>query len=270
MIFLRKPLAFIKRDFIITSSYKIAFLFDVGTITFSVITFFFVSKLFGGYISPHLSLYGGEYFPFVLVGLAFSNYMSTAMSTFTSSLGEEQNTGTLEFVLLSPTKASTILVSLCLWDFFFVSLRIFFYFLIGTVFFGINVSKINFYAAIPVLVLTIVSFSSLGILSASFILVLKRGDPINWFFNGASRFLGGVYFPITILPLWLQKLSYLFPITYSLRAMRMVMLMKSSIKDISGDLFALAGISLVFLPLSILCFRYALKKAKINGSLIYY
>jgi len=270
MAFWRKPIGFLKRDFFIASSYKFAFVFDLGTIIFSILTFFFIARLFGGYASPYLQTYGGEYFPFVLVGLALANYFSAAMTSFTRSLSQEQYTGTLEFLLLSPTRVSTILLSSCLWDFLFASVRVFLYFLLGVVFFGLDLSGINPAAALAVLALTILSFSGFGILSASFILVLKRGDPVNWFFNGISRFLGGVYFPIAILPLWMQKFSCLLPITYSLRAMRMAVLMGSSIKDILPDLTALILISIIFLPASILCFGYALKKAKLNGSLTYY
>jgi ABC-2 type transport system permease protein len=85
-----------------------------------------------------------------------------------------------------------------------------------------------------------------------------------------SRFLGGVYFPITILPLWVQEISYLLPITYSLHGMRMAILMGYSIKDIRQDIFALILFSIILLPFSIFCFKFAIRKAKKQGSLIYY
>ena len=266
----RKPLAFLKRDFLINSSYKTSFLFQLGTILFSVLTFFFISKLFGEHASKYLANYGGDYFPFVLIGIAFYGYLSTAMSSFTNSIQQEQFMGTLEAILLSPTKIRTVLISGSLWNFLFTSFNIFVYLLIGALFFNFPIDKINVPATLIILILTIISFSSLGIISASFILILKRGDPVNWLFSGISRFLGGVYFPITILPLWVQKVSHLLPITYSLHGMRMAMLMGHSIKDIWQDIFALILFSAIFLPFSVFCFKFAIKKAKKSGSLIYY
>ncbi len=267
---MRKALAFLKRDFLINTSYKVSFLFDFGGIIFSILTFFFISKLFGESASKYLTNYGGEYFPFVLIGIAFYGYLSTAMTSFTQAIQQEQYMGTLEAIILSPTRISTVLIGGSIWNFLFTSFRIFLYLLLGVLFFNFPIQNINIPAVIIILILTIISFSSLGIISASFILVLKRGDPVNLLFSGISRFLGGVYFPIIILPLWVQKVSYILPITYSLHGMRMAILMGHSIKDVAGDIFALMFFSLIFLPFSILCFKFALRKAKRDGSLIYY
>ena len=266
----RKPLAFLKRDFLINSSYKISFLFQFGTIVFSVLTFFFISKLFGTRASEYLTNYGGDYFPFVLIGIAFYGYLSTAMSSFTGAISREQSLGTLEAIILSPTKISTMLISGSLWNFFLTSLHIVLYLLLGALCFNFPLGRINLPAAIVILILTIISFSSLGIISASFVLVLKQGNPVNWLFSGVSRFLGGVYFPVGILPFWVQKVAYLLPITYSLHGMRMAILMGHSIRDIRQDILALVLFSLILLPFSIFCFKYALRRAKKDGSLIYY
>jgi ABC-2 type transport system permease protein len=265
-----KPFAFLKRDFLINSSYKTSFLFQSGSIILTVLTFFFISRLFGERASRYLTNYGGDYFPFVLIGIAFYGYLTTAMNSFTQAIEQEQSMGTLEAIILSPTKISTVLISGSLWNFFITSFNIFLYLLLGVIFFNFPIDKINIPSVITIAILTITSFSSIGIISASFILVLKRGDPVVLFFSGISRLLGGVYFPITILPIWVQKISHLLPITYSLHGMRMAILMGHSVKDISRDIFALILFSIIFLPFSILCFKFALGKAKKYGSLIYY
>jgi len=267
---LYKPLAFLKRDFLINSSYRFSFIFDFFTILFSVLTFFFIAKIFGKGASQYLTNYGGDYFPFVLIGIAFFGYLHTAMTSFTQVIREEQYTGTLETILLSPTRISTMLISGSLWNFLFTSLRILLYLLFGALFFGFNISKANFVAAIATLILTITSFSGLGIISASFVIVLKRGDPVSWLFSGVSRFLGGVYFPITILPLWAQRLSLLLPITHSLEAMRKALILGESITGIAQELTVLFIFSAILLPLSVLCFKFAIRRAKKSGSLIYF
>ena len=70
-MFLKKAAAFIKRDFLTEISYKSSFLMNVIGIFFSAFTFFFIAKLFGKAAAPHLQEYGGDYFPFVLIGIAF-------------------------------------------------------------------------------------------------------------------------------------------------------------------------------------------------------
>lgn len=268
-LFLRKSLAFLKRDFLINTSYKMSFLFDFCAIAFSVLTFFFIAKLFGQKAAPYLADYGSDYFPFVLIGIAFSGYLAAAMNSFTQTISEEQAGGTLEAIILSPTKISTLLICGSLWNFIFTSLRVAAYLLLGWLFFGFNLTKTNFAAALIILALTIISFSGLGIISASFILVFKKGDPINWFFNGISRFLGGVYFPVALLPAWLKKISYFLPITYSLEAMRKAIILGSSLKELIPQLSGLIFISIIFFPLGILSFKLALRKAKKDGSLLY-
>lgn len=268
-ISLRNLFAFLKRDFLINASYKFSFLFDLGSIFFSVLTFFFIAELFGEKATEYLSNYGGDYFSFVLIGIAFSGYMSAAMGSFTETIAQEQSYGTLEAIILSPTKISTVLICSSIWKFIFTSFRVIVYLILGWLFFGFDLSKVNLSASLIILLLTVISFSSLGILSASFVLVFKRGDPINWLFNGVSRFLSGVYFPIVILPVWLQKISYFIPLTYALEGMRKSLILGSPLKELSPQILALSILSFTFFPLSIFSFKLALKKAKKNGSLLY-
>jgi ABC-2 type transport system permease protein len=82
--------------------------------------------------------------------------------------------------------------------------------------------------------------------------------------------LGGVLYPVTVLPGWLQPVSYLIPLTYSLRAMRRAILTGDSLSALSPDLLALSLFAAVLLPVSFLAFRYAVKRAKIEGSLTQY
>jgi ABC-2 type transport system permease protein len=131
-------------------------------------------------------------------------------------------------------------------------------------------SDANLFAAMIILILTIICFSGLGIISASFIMIFKRGDPVNWVFGSVSALLGGVFYPITVLPIWLRFFSYLLPITYSLRGMRLALLQGYSLSALTLEILALIVFSVLLLPLGIICFRYAVKKAKMDGSLTQY
>jgi ABC-2 type transport system permease protein len=266
----RKPLAFLRRDLELMLSYRLAFFFQISGIFFSVLMFFFIARVFGTAATPYLTSYGGDYFSFVLVGIAFSGYLGVAMGSFSGSIRQGQMMGTLEAMLITPTRLSTVLVSSSLWSFAFTSLRVVVYLVVGVVFFGVDLSRANWLAALVIQILTILTFSSLGMISASFIMAFKQGNPLDMLLGTASSLLGGVYYPITVLPVWLRPFSYLLPITYSLRAMRLAVLQGYSLSALSLDILALALFTAVLLPLSLVAFRLAVRKAKKDGSLTQY
>jgi len=266
----RKVLAFIKRDFSITASYRLSFFFQFFGIFFSVVTFYFIAKLFGKAAIPYLESYGGDYFSFVLIGIAFSDYLGVGLGSFAGTIREGQMLGTLEAMLVTPTRVHTIVLFSSIWQFLLTSIRVLAYILLGAFFFGVSIIRPNIPAALLVLILTILAFSSLGIISASFIMVFKRGNPLNWLIGSFSTLFGGVFFPITILPGWLQKVSYFLPITYSLRAMRHALLQSYPFQELGFDILILALFSVVLLPFSIYAFKVGVSRAKKDGSLTHY
>ncbi len=120
------------------------------------------------------------------------------------------------------------------------------------------------------MVLSIASFSGIGILSAAVVLVIKKGDPITWLFGGVSSLLAGVFYPISVLPAWLEPVSHILPLTYALDAMRLAMLKGYSLYEVRFDVLVLLGFALVLTPAAFLAFKSALKRAKTEGSLTQY
>lgn len=267
---LRKVWAFVRRDFKLQASYRLGFLMRVFGVLFSVASFYFVAVLFGEAAVPHLQRYGGDYFAFVLVGVAFMQYQGTAMSTFAATIRRGQMMGTLEAMLVTPTRLSTVLLASSLWSFAFTSFQVLLYLLLGVLVFGVDLGHANLGAAAVIQVLTILAFGGIGILSASFTMVFKQGDPVNFLFGSVSSLLGGVLYPITVLPDWLRPVSYLIPLTYSLSAMRRAILLGEPLAALAADVVPLILLGVVLLPLSFVAFRYAVKRAKIEGSLTQY
>ena len=262
-----KVLAFVKRDSRLELSYRFSFLLQFCGIFFSVCLFYYVARLLGEAASPYLAPYGGDYFSFVLIGIAFGGYFGVGLSSFATGIRRAQMTGTLEAMLMTPTRLSTIVLCSSLWSYLITTFRVLVYLALGALFLGVNLGQGNYLAALLILALSVVAFSGLGIIAASFVMVLKRGDPIAWLFNVLSSLLGGVYYPIAVLPGWLQCLSRLLPITYSLRAMRLALLQGYSLSALAPDILALALFGLILLPLSLLAFRYAVYRARVDGSL---
>ena len=265
-----KVWAFLRRDWAVETSYRVSFLLQFFTVFFNVFLFYYLSRLVNGAGILALDAYGGDYYAFVLVGIAFSDYFGIGLSSFARNVRLAQTTGTLEAMLLTPTRLSTIILSSCLWDYSLATLRAFVYLASGALFFGVGFGQGNYVAAFAVLLLSVVAFSSLGIIAASFVIVLKRGDPISWLVNAAASLLGGVYYPIEVLPGWLQGLSALIPVTYALRSMRRALLVGAETRALLPDMAILFGFCVILTPLSLLAFRFAVSRARRDGSLAQY
>lgn len=232
--------------------------------------FYFIAKVLGQSATPYLKEYGGDYFSFVLIGLAFSGYFMFALRSLSFGIREEQMTGTLEAILLTPIKPETLIISLLSWDFIFASINILIYLLMGYYFLGVKFPHIDVFAVFIITVLTIISFTSLGIFSTAFIIIFKKGDPISWAISTFSAFFGGTYFPITILPQKLKAVSYFIPITYSLRSLRLALLQGYSLKALIFDIKMLSLFCVILFPLSVLAFKYAVRNVRLSGTLSHY
>ncbi len=114
---------------------------------------------------------------------------------------------------------------------------------------------------------TLLAFSGLGVLSAAYLLLFKRGNPAKWFILGVSSITGGMLFPVNILPPWLQFVARLNPVTYAMDAMRGALLDGASILTLAHPLLLLLAFAVVLLPTSVLVFSWALRRTKITGTL---
>lgn len=267
-MFFYKLSAFIKRDLMIYSSYRLSYLFELFGILSSLFTFYFISKLMGVNSLLTHEGYGEDYFSFVIIGIAFSRYQSAALGVG-NILNSEQDSGTLEQLLLTPTGIFTIITAGSFYQFIETSVIVFAYLFIGGYFFNMPIGDINILSTLIIIALSIASFIGIGLIASSFTLVFKRGDPIAWFFSGASKFLGGVFFPVTILPVWVQKISGVLPITYSLIALRDTILKGKGVLDVRAEAFYLSLFAAIFLPIGIFSLKYAIKRCKKDGSLIH-
>jgi len=262
--------AFAWRDILNETSYRLSFWLQILSVLPVLLMFFFLSGLVGDAVAGPLQAYGGSYFPFVLVGIAVERYLMVSLTSFSKSLRESQLTGTLEALLSTPVSVSTFLAGSSLYAFGFNSLRIFLYLAAGGLLFGTHLSWVRLPSVVLVVALTAVAFSSLGILSASFTVLFKRGDPLNWTFSVASWLLGGVYYPVGALPEGLQKVAAVIPMTHSLESMRRALLGGQGISEMVPSLLILGLWGAVGVPLSVLCFRLALDRARRQGTLGHY
>lgn len=266
-MWLSKALAFVRRDMILQTSYRFAFVMNVLVVIFGVSAYYFLSRMVSEVNLPVFTTYGSGYFSFVLIGIACYHYMSIALGTFAGSIRQAQLFGTLEAMMMTRTSLTGIVLFSGLWAFLSTLGQLILYLGVGWILFGLDLSRFQLLSTVVMLLAIALSFSPLGILAASFVLAFKRGDPVFLAITGLSSLLGGVYYPVEILPKSLQSLAHFLPITASLEGLRKSIALGATISDLSGEIGALLVLTAILLPTALLCFHAAIRRAKVTGSL---
>jgi ABC-2 type transport system permease protein len=267
---LRTAAAFIKKDFLQEISYRGAFILKIVSVVFSAAMFYFIAEIFQGSASAFLRPYGGNYFAFLLIGVALLDYHTLSLQVFSASIRDSQLMGTLEIMLLSPRRVSGVVLYSSLWGYIVTSFRFILYLATGIILFGLKLEQANVISALVVLALSIISFAGLGFIIASIIMLLKRADSASLFLGPVAALLGGVAYPVEVLPHWLRQLSVLMPVTHSLNAMRQALLQGYSLIELVPELVVLTVFSMIFLPLGLAGFHLAVQRAKLTGTLGHY
>lgn len=262
-----KLLILIQHNFRLAWAYKLNFITRYLAIVLSVLLFYFLDKLLQR--SGAGAVEGGTYFTFVLIGGAFSRYLELNSQAFLATLREEMLRGTLEPLLATATPTMFALLGPASWALLEGSILVVLQLVVGA-WVGADFSQANWPAALLIMLLSIVCLLCYGIFSAGFVVVFKRGDPINWFINTVAYIFSGVFFPVTLLPPWLQVVSYALPFTYALQALRGALMRGETIGQLSSDLLILGGFTAVLLPLSLWFLRYAISHLKQTGELTHY
>ncbi len=266
-LFLRRVRAFVARDFQLAVSYRLDFFMRILTILFVVTTFYFISRIFTGGATD-FSQWRDPLAAWI-TGLAVLNYFMTGFSSLANAIRSEQMQGTLESVLLSPISVPTVVVASSAWDLLLATFHSSLYFIFGWLFFGVEFRG-SFLLALVFLFLTTLVLACLGILSASFAMVFKRGDPFAILLGTGSALFSGVFFPTELLGQGFGTISRLLPPTYGLDGIRRVLIEGQGLAQVSRPLVTLFVFLAVLLPFSLWVFSRAVRRAKREGSLIQY
>ena len=257
---MRRAMAIAKKEWRAAFLSPVALIFLGIFLTASLVVFFFFQGFFARNLADARPFFQGM--PILLVLLT---------SAFTMRLwSEEARSGTLEVLFLSPTPILASLVMSTLWRYCWAFAESLFYLLVAGIFFQAHLDWANVLLAMLVVLLTIFANAGLGFINASFVLVTKQTSPLARLLGLVTNLLAGVYYPIEVLPNWLQGFSRLLPATYSFDALRRTMLQSVSLVDVRQDLLALAVFTVVLLPIGLVAFHYAVRWAKIDGSLSQY
>lgn len=253
------------RGLLVAKSYRLNF---VGTYLGGALYVFFYALLarFIGQRPAAIAEYG-DYFTFLLIGGVFARYLSLGMKFLAREIENEMVTGTIEPLMVTATNPVLALLGGSMWLLIEGVIVMALQFLVGVLVFGADPSRANWLAALVTTLLALLALNSWGILSAAFLLIFKRADPLNWLIDLTTFVFCGVYFPISLLPFGLQIFSYLLPLTYALEALRGALMRGQSLSELRVPLFALVLFDLILIPLGWIAFRRALAYTKRNGSL---
>jgi ABC-2 type transport system permease protein len=264
---MRVLFGFFLKDWRIHKSYRMSFLIRISHIFFTLASFFFIGELMHPHRPLALHEYGGEYFPFVLIGLAYSRYLGLCLSGLGAMLREEQLQGTLDYILTSAVGFRGLSLGILFFEFVWISAEFFLYLLLGVLVFGLDLSRMNLLSLFLVLASSLASLFGLGVLSASFVLLFKEVDLVDWVLGGAMRLFGGVWFPVAVLPYSLAFAAKINPFTYALEGMRKAVLMGSSADELGSIFLALGLFALIVWPVAVFSFSWTIRRLKMTGAL---
>lgn len=263
---------FFRRDAKIAMSYRAQFFFQVAGVFSVCVTFFFLSLMLrhveGGIRT--LDKYGGSYFGFVLIGAAFSTYLDSSLRTFSAAIRQAQMTGTLEAMLTTRARIGPMVAGSAMYALLFTTVRTLLYVIFGAFVFRLPIAFERWPEALAIMALTITSTMALGVFAAGFIVLFKQGDPVTAAITGLSWLLSGVLYPKEILPDWVQRAASFLPMTHTLESMRLVLLTGADAASIEGSFVYLGLFSALGIPIAVLWFKWAVGRARVEGSLARY
>jgi ABC-2 type transport system permease protein len=160
----------------------------------------------------------------------------------------ERRIGSLERLLLAPVRLPALLAGKLLGGMVFGLTVTLVVLVISLLVFGS--SGVNWLALILALLLSATAFSAMGAFVSVAVKEVFEAQTLANFIRFPMMFLGGVFVPLASMPFWLQVLARLFPLTYSVEALRAV-LSGGTWATVALDLGVLAAFSLVLFLLAV-------------------
>ena len=266
---LRVVAAFIRRDFRIHISYRLSFVLQMSTILFYLALYYFLSRIVDQQQFAASQDTDVSYFSYAAVGIALLSILQVGLSSFSQKMREEQTTGTFEALMATPTSPSLVVLASAVYDLLRSTAFAFVLLLTAMLLFGLELDTDPAALGLGVVALVgcLALFASLGVAVAAFTVVFKQTAALTAMVVSGLALLGGVYFPVDVLPDALQKLAQILPFTWGLDVVRAALL--------GGDvdvakLAGLFGSAAVLLPIAVLGFTMSVRRARRTGTLAQY
>lgn len=256
----------VRREYASKRTYRLALLLDVLFAVANLLMFFFISRALD--VQPDIGLNGApSYFAFVLVGIALTNVVGAASTGLAYRIREEQFTGTLEALLMQPIRLTELSAGLAAYPFLLAMARAALYILVGGGLLGVAFGGASWLGFAVMLVASALAFAGLGILLGAVVLVVKRGEALVGLLTYALGILGGAFFPIEVLPSWVEALAAVAPTRFAFDGVRAAIFEGGGWAGDAAVLFAFAAVSI---PLANFLFSQAVEYTRREGTMSQY
>jgi ABC-2 type transport system permease protein len=204
----------------------------------------------------------------LLIGAVIWSYLGIIFEVLTETVAWERWEGTIEYTFMAPLSRAVHLGGIGLFAVLYGVLRTAIVFFAVGLFFGLHFPEANFSCALVLLIVASVSFAGLGILTAVLPLISpEKGAQLGFIAQGFLLVVSGVYYPVSILPQWMQWLSTVSPATYALRGIRAAILDGAGLGSQWGNIWPLLILGAVAVPLGLIVFKAGERHAKRHGKL---
>jgi ABC-2 type transport system permease protein len=207
----------------------------------------------------------------LLIGAVIWSYLGIIFEILTETVAWERWEGTIEYTFMAPLARSVHLLGMGAFAVLYGVLRTAALFVVVAVFFGLTFPDANFAAALVLLAVASVSFVGIGMVTAILPLVSpEKGAQLGFIAQGLLLVVSGVYYPVDVMPGWMQAIATVSPATYALHGIRATVLDGAGLGEVWGDLWPLLLLGTIAIPLGLIVFRagerYATRHVKLKRS----
>jgi len=204
----------------------------------------------------------------LLVGAVVWAYLGIIFEILTETVAWERWEGTIEYTFMAPLSRPIHLFGMGLFAIVYGVIRAVLLFAVVALFFHLELANANFAAALIVLVVASISFIGIGMMTAVLPLISpEKGTQLGFVAQGILLVVSGVYYPVSVLPEWMQWLAKISPATYALDGIRDAIINGAGISAMWPDIWPLILIGIVSVPLGLEVFRRGERYAKRHGKL---
>ncbi|MEX2212449.1 MAG: ABC transporter permease [Gaiellaceae bacterium] len=207
----------------------------------------------------------------LLVGAVIWAYLGVVFEFLTETVAWERWEGTIEYTFMAPLSRAMHLGGSGVFAIIYALIRAAMIFFVVAAFFDLAMPDANFVVALLVLVVASVSFFGIGMMMAVLPLISpEKGAQLGYVAQGLMLVVSGVYYPVHVLPGWMEAISVVSPATYTLEGMRGAILDGQGYADVWPQIWPLLIMGVVCIPLGLWVFHrgeiYAKKHGKLKRS----
>lgn len=258
--------AFVERNFNLVKRY---WGWELVWLTYSV-----VNSLAITYIGAGMEVISGRRVDtsylvlYLLVGTLVWHYLSLIFDNVSEMIAWERWEGTIEYTFMAPVSRFTHMVGTTIFSLIYGLLHTVVILVVITLLFHLDLGRANLMGSFLVLMAGTLSFIGLGIVAAVLPLLFpERGSQMTHVIQALILLISGVYYPVSVLPRWIQPMARLSPATYVLEGMRQGMLQGAMTRSLLGYVWPLLATGIVAIPVGVFVFAQAERYAKRTGRL---